>query len=65
MNDFLIPTNNLATTIVSILLLQKGVYPYENIVDSKKFNEISLPEKEDFHNHLNLILQNFFQVLLD
>ena len=31
-----------------ILLLQKGVYPYQYIDDLEKFNETSLPEKEDF-----------------
>ena len=37
-----------------ILLLQKGVYPYEYIEqDWEKFNEISLLEKEDFYSHLN------------
>ena len=29
-----------------ILLLRKGVYPYEYIHDWEKFNETSLPEKE-------------------
>ena len=37
-----------------ILLLLKGVYPYEYMDDWEKFNEISLPEKEDFSYHLNI-----------
>ena len=37
-----------------ILLLQKGVYPYEYMDDWEKFNETSLPEKEDFYSHLNM-----------
>ena len=37
-----------------ILLLRKGDYPYEYMDDWKKFNEISLPEKEDFYSHLNI-----------
>ena len=36
-----------------ILLLKKGVYPYENIDDWEKFNEKSLPEKK-IYSHLNL-----------
>ena len=35
-----------------ILLLQKGVYPYEYMDDWEKFNEASLVEKKDFHSHL-------------
>ena len=35
-----------------ILLLQKGVYPYEYRNDWKKFNETSLPK--NFHSHLNI-----------
>ena len=31
-----------------ILLLRKGVYPYEYKGDWEKFNETTLPEKEDF-----------------
>ena len=31
-----------------ILLLQKGVYPYEYMDGYKKFNETLLSEKEDF-----------------
>ena len=37
-----------------ILLLQKLVYPYEYMDDSERFNETSLPEKEDFYSHLNM-----------
>ena len=37
-----------------ILLLRRGVYPYEYMDDWKKFNEMSLPEKEDFYSHLNM-----------
>ena len=32
----------------------KGVYFYEYIDNWEKFNEISLPEKEDFYIHLNI-----------
>ena len=37
-----------------ILLLQKLVYPYEYMDDSERFNETSLPEKEDFYSHLSM-----------
>ena len=37
-----------------ILLLRKGVYLYEFMDDWEKFNETSLPEKEDFYSHLNV-----------
>ena len=36
-----------------ILLLRKGVYPYEYMADWQKFNEMPLPEKEDFCSNLN------------
>ena len=36
-----------------ILLLQKGVYPYEYMDDWEKYNNTILPEKEDFYGHLN------------
>ena len=39
---------------ISLLLLQKGVYPYKYIDNWGKFNETSLPEKEDFYSHLNM-----------
>ena len=34
-------------------MLQKLVYPYEYMDDWEKFNETSLPEKENFCSHLN------------
>ena len=37
-----------------ILLLQKGVYPFKYMHDWEKFNETSLPRKEDFYSHLNM-----------
>ena len=37
-----------------ILLLPKGVYPYEYMDDWEKHNKKSLPEKEDFYSHLNM-----------
>ena len=36
------------------LLLRKGVYPYEYMDDLEKFNETSVPEKEDFYGCLNM-----------
>ena len=36
------------------LLLQRGVYPYTYMDDLEKLNETSLPEKVDFHSHLNM-----------
>ena len=37
-----------------ILFLRRGVYPYEYMDDFEKFNETSLPEKDDFYSHLNM-----------
>ena len=37
-----------------ILLLQKGVYPYEYMDDWEKFKEISFPKKEYFYSYLNM-----------
>ena len=37
-----------------ILLLWKGVYPFEYIDDWEKFNETSLLKKEEFYSHLNM-----------
>ena len=35
-------------------MLQKGVYPYRYINNWEKFNEILLPEKEEFYIHFNM-----------
>ena len=37
-----------------ILLLRKGVYPYEYMDNWKRFNETSLPSKESFYSKLNM-----------
>ena len=34
--------------------MRKGVYPYEYMDDCEKFNETSLPEKDNFYIHLNM-----------
>ena len=34
-----------------ILMIRKGVYPYEYRDDWEKFNETSLPGEEDFYSH--------------
>ena len=39
---------------IFILLLRKGVYPYEYMDDWEKFNETLLPKKEDFYSHVNM-----------
>ena len=37
-----------------ILLLRKGVYPYEYMDSCERFDETSLPDKETVYNSLNM-----------
>ena len=37
-----------------ILLLRKGVYPYEFMDNWQRFDETSLPDKEAFYSNLNM-----------
>ena len=37
-----------------ILLLGKGVYPYEYMDSWERFDKTSLPDKEDFYSNLNV-----------
>ena len=37
-----------------VLLLRKGVYPYEDMDSWEKFDETTIPSKEDFYSNLNL-----------
>ena len=37
-----------------ILLLRKGVYPYEYMDSWGRFNETSLPDKEAFYSNVNM-----------
>ena len=37
-----------------VLLLRKGVYPYEHMDSWERFNETSLPDKKAFYSELNL-----------
>ena len=36
------------------MLLRKGVYLYEYMDDWEKFDETTLPEKEEFYSNLNM-----------
>ena len=37
-----------------VLLLRKGVYPFEYMDSWERFSETSLPSKEDFYSNLNM-----------
>ena len=36
------------------MLSEKGAAPYEYVYDWEKFDETTLPEKEEFYNNLNM-----------
>ena len=36
------------------MLLRKGFYLYEYMDERENFNEITLPEKEEFYSNLNM-----------
>lgn len=38
-----------------LLLLKKGVYPYEYANSAVRFNETELPPQEAFYSHLNRV----------
>ena len=50
-NTFKFSNNNINKFI---LLLRKGIYPYEYMDEWKKFKETSLPKKGDSYSNLNL-----------
>ena len=50
-NIFKFSNNDMSTFA---LLHRKGVYPYEYMADWEKFNEKTLPEKEELYSNLNM-----------
>ena len=49
-NTFKFSNNNINKFI---LLLRKGVYPYEYMDDGEQFNETLFPERKEFYSNLN------------
>ena len=50
-NKFTFPSNDINKFI---LLLRKGIYPYEYMDKWERFNKTSLPEKDEFYSNLNM-----------
>lgn len=51
-NEFLARVDEQDVDKAGMLLLQKGVFPYEYMSDFKKYEETCLPSKEDFYSDL-------------
>ena len=39
---------------LTLVIIRKGVYPYEYMDSWERFNETSLPDKDDFYSNLNM-----------
>ena len=50
-NTYIFSNKNINTIV---LLLRQGVHPYKYMDDRDKFNETTLPEKEEFYSNLNM-----------
>ena len=53
-----------------VLLLRKGIYPYEYMDNWERFNETSLPNKEYFYSNLNMeniddVFENFRNMCIE
>ena len=46
-----------------ILLSRKGVYPYKYMAEWEKFNETTLPEKEEFYSRLHACKKSVYLYL--